>query len=171
MLLQYHTRMRNIHDEYIQILQRCLSQPTELHNHNTKSEIPDISDNKDCGEQLAKEHIQNEIIAQMSEQDVIWDRIRKAQKNTESRPNNLVQTQPIKPELPEPVPEQKKNVVINKLHRYPRKKQEQILKNIFDKAVVNIERLHEISPIPENERSEMIQKEADTLLAQYLKKK
>ncbi len=175
MLLQYHTRMRNIHDEYIQILARCITQPNPTISEPTISEPtisePTISEPVDCGEELAKQHIQEEIISQMSDQDLIWERIRKAQvcnddtKQPLSRPNNLINSVPNPPQST-----QQKYVEVNKLHQFPRKKQGKIIKNIFDKAVINIERLHEISPIPDDERDNMIQKEADNLLSQYLKK-
>lgn len=131
-----------------------------------------MSEPVDCGEELAKQHIQEEIISQMSDQDLIWERIRDAQLGNDDtkqpihRPNNLINSDPNPPQ-----PTQQKYVEVNKLHQFPRKKQGKIIKNIFDKAVVNIERLHEISPIPDDERDAMIQKEADDLLSQYLKKK
>lgn len=61
--------------------------------------------------------------------------------------------------------------LVTRLSKFTHKKQDQIIKNIFAKARVNIEQLSKLDANIANNIDEEIQKEADRLLAAYLDNK
>lgn len=115
-------------------------------------------------------------------QDVIWDRRVQAHKmmsEIDHTKNHVINENYTPVPLPTPNTEDnhtekkykpEKHVEINKLHQFPKKKQNQILKKIYKKAVLNISRMNDISPIQPEEYEERVQAEADELLEKYLNK-
>ena len=114
-----------------------------------------------------------------SDQDMIWERIRNSRNAAETakpsgesttknngesihtREDNLIA------ELPgEPVKE--KNIVVSRLSKYTREKQNQIMQNMFKTARSNIEKIALIDSNIANNLESNIYKEADRLLEEYL---
>ena len=140
---------------------------------------------KQMKELVPEDFLETDFIG--SDQDMIWERIRNSRNAAETakpsgesttktngesdtknngesihtREDNLIA------ELPgEPVKE--KNIVVSRLSKYTREKQNQIMQNMFKTARSNIEKIALIDSNIANNLESNIYKEADRLLEEYL---
>jgi len=91
--------------------------------------------------------------------DDIWDRIK-----------NIHESKMPKPDMRsgQPVEQPATAVKVSRLSKFTEAKQNQIIKNIYEKAKTNIERLAEIDQELSQNMEETINQEADRLLQSYL---
>lgn len=141
---------------------------------------------KEMKELAPEDFLETDFIG--SDQDMIWERIRNSRNTAEpigepttktndesttktngesmgvsihTREDNLIA------ELPgEPVKE--KNIVVSRLSKYTREKQNQIMQNMFKTARSNIEKIALIDSNIANNLESNVYKEADRLLEEYL---
>jgi len=195
--MDYLTSQIKLHEGLIQLHTTQLAYLKNLQLQQLQTETDELTT-----DDLPQEnYLSNESILE-NDQDIIWDRIRKAhpemygsdeavcrgmsnEKTPEKTPvykeNNLTvpgvelnveQTIKSDLKLPEPEPSTSKDSpLVTRLSKFPQKKQNQIVRNIFMTAKTNIEKLAEIDTSIAENIDERIQVEADRLLAAYLDNK
>ena len=195
--MDYLTSQIKFHEGLIQLHTTQLAYLKNLQLQQLQTETDELTT-----DDLPQEnYLSNESILE-NDQDIIWDRIRKAhpemygsdeavcsgmpnEKTPEKTPvykeNNLTVPdvelnveQTIKSDLKLPEPESstsKDSPLVTRLSKFPQKKQNQIVRNIFMTAKTNIEKLADIDTSIAENIDERIQVEADRLLAAYLDNK
>lgn len=128
-----------------------------------------------------------DVLAQLDEESgIVIARMNRARQAMNTpRENNLAPlplpipapiSVPVPANTPAPTPKSKglpdakkeKYPVITRLSQYPKSKQNEIIRNIYNRAVKNIEGLVSLDPTLSDKSDEMIGEEADRLLAAYL---